>query len=121
MRASRLRIASLVIAASVAAGAGACAGPTTPAEAAGTRGDTAARHEPPPKAADPDVTPVLTMRNVQFRFTKDLSVDIERIRAQMRPVPPATVVTFDDPSTFDLDVSGASVRLSLQQAEVLMN
>jgi hypothetical protein len=61
------------------------------------------------------------MRNVQFRFTKDLVVGIERIRAQMRPVPPAAVVTFDDPSTFDLDVSGASVHLSLSQAEVLMN
>jgi len=39
----------------------------------------------------------------------------------MRPAPPADIVTFDDPSSFDLDVSGASVRLSLSQTEVLMN
>lgn len=108
-----------MLAACLAGGASACTGPTTPAEAAGTVADTVRRT--PDTTADPNVAPQLVMRNVQFRFTKDVVVGIDRIHAQMRPAPPADVVTFDDPSSFDLDVSGASVRLTLPQVEVLMN
>jgi hypothetical protein len=87
--------------------------------AAGTVADSTRRATP--VTTDPNVAPVLTMRNVQFRFTKDVVVGIDRIHAQMRPVPPADIVTFDDPASFDLDVNGAAVRLTLPQVEVLMN
>jgi hypothetical protein len=121
MTRTRSTIAKLVLAAWTAAGTAACSGPTTPAEAAGTGGVNADSARRAPAAADTNVPPVLTMRNVQFRFTKDLVVGIDRIRANMRPVPPADVVTFDNPASFDLDVSGAAVRLTLAQAQVLMN
>ncbi len=88
--------------------------------AAGNVADSA-RRAAPDSVVDPNVSPVLTMRNVQFRFTKDLVVGIDRIRAQMRPAPPATVVSFDDPASFDLDVAGAVGPSDLPQVEVLMN
>ena len=61
------------------------------------------------------------MRNVQFRFTKDVVIGIDRIRATMKPTPTAGIVSFDDPASFDLDVSGASIRLTMAQAQTLMN
>jgi hypothetical protein len=118
---SRLATGRWIFAAWLAARAAACTSPTTPAEAAGNVADSARRAVADTAAVDPNVAPTLTMRNVQFRFTKDLVVGIDRIRAQMRPVPPAQVVSFDDPSSFDLDVAGASVRLTGPQVEVLMN
>src|SRR5215467_7557738 len=120
VRALGLRVGRWILAASIAVGAAACSSPTTPAEAAGTLPDSGRRAKPD-SAIDPNVAPILTMRNVQFRFTKDLVVGIDRIRAQMRPVPPAQVVSFDDPTSFDLDVAGAQVRLTGPQVEVLMN
>lgn len=111
----------MMLAALLVGGDSACSGPTTPAEAAGTVPDSTATRKTPDTVADPNVEPELVMRNVQFRFTKDVVVGIDRIRAQMRPAPPADIVTFDDPSSFDLDVSGASVRLTIPQVEVLMN
>ena len=119
LRPSGVTTGTLVLAA-LAAGAVGCSGPTTPAAAAGIVEDTA-RRAPVATVVDPNVAPTLTMRNVQFRFTKDLVVGIDRIRAQMRPAPPADIVTFDDPASFDLDVSGASVRLSQTQVEALLN
>ncbi len=120
MKPTRSTIGSLLLAASMAGAVASCSSPTTPAEAAGTVGDTVARRAPGTVVA-PDVEPVLLMRNVQFRFTNDLAVGIDRIQAQMRPVPPTDVVSFDDPASFELDVSGASVRLTLAQAQTLMN
>ena len=119
MRPSRSMLAPTFLAAWLATSVAACSGPTTPAMAAGAIADTTTRR--PDTTADPNVSPVLTMRNVQFRFTKDLVVGIDRIRAQMRPVPPSDVVSFDDPSSFELDVSGAAVRLTMAQVQVLMN
>jgi hypothetical protein len=113
--------AKLLLAAWLAGGAAACSGPTTPAQAAGTLGVESDSARRTPVVADTNTAPVLTMRNVQFRFTKDLVVGIDRIRADMRPVAPADVVSFDNPASFDLDVSGAAVRLTLAQAQVLMN
>ena len=92
----RWTICRLMLAACITGDVSACSGPTTPAEAAGTVADTSRRT--PDTVADPNVAPQLVMRNVQFRFTKDVVVGIDRIRAQMRPAPPAEVVTFDDPS-----------------------
>ncbi len=121
MKPTRSTIGRLIFAAWLAASVASCSGPTTPAEAAGTMGaDTVARRAPDTAAA-PEAAPILTMRNVQFRFTKDLAVGIDRIQAAMRPVAPADVVSFDDPASFELDVSGASVRLTLAQVQVLMN
>ena len=37
------------------------------------------------------------------------------------PAPPADLVSFDDPSSFDLDVSGAHVHLIVPQVEALLN
>jgi hypothetical protein len=108
-----------VIVASVWVGVASCSARTAPAEAAGTLADTVVRATG--TASDPVADPVLTMRNVQFRFTKDLVVGIERIRAEMKPSVTAGIVTFDDPASFALDVSGASIRLTLAQAQVLMN
>jgi hypothetical protein len=39
----------------------------------------------------------------------------------MRPTPAAGIVSFDDPASFDLDVVGASIRLTMAQAQTLMN
>ena len=120
VRSFRPTIGTWILAAWLAASLAACSSPTTPAMAAGNLADSA-RRAAPDSVVDPNVAPVLTMRNVQFRFTKDLVVGIDRIHAQMRPAPPATVVSFDDPASFDLDVSGASVHLTKPQVEVLLN
>src|SRR5580765_132477 len=120
VRSSRPTTVKWILAAWLAAGVAACSGPTTPAMAAGNVADSAHRAARD-SVVDPNVSPVLTMRNVQFRFTKDLIVGIDRIHAQMRPAPPATVVSFDDPASFDLDVSGATVHLTKPQVEVLLN
>lgn len=97
----------------------ACSRTPVPAEASGSVADTLV--EPPPPSADPMVEPVLTMRNVQFRFTNDVVVGIDRIRATMKPTPTAGIVSFDDPASFDLEVTGASIRLTMPQAQTLMN
>lgn len=97
----------------------ACSRAPAPAEAAGSLADTLVAA--PAGSADPMVDPVLTMRNVQFRFTKDVVVGIDRIRATMKPTRTAGIVSFDDPASFDLDVSGASIRLTMPQAQTLMN
>jgi len=101
------------------AGVVACSQTPAPAEAAGTLADTVIAS--PSRRSDPQVEPVLTMRNVQFRFTKDVVVGIDRIRATMEPTAKAGIVSFDDPASFDLDVAGAAIRLTMPQAQTLMN
>ena len=112
-----LRVWSAAVMA-LAAGA-ACSRAPVPAEAAGSVADTLVK--PPTPSADPMVEPVLTMRNVQFRFTNNVVVGIDRIRATMKPTPTAGIVSFDDPASFDLEVTGASIRLTMPQAQTLMN
>jgi len=96
-----------------------CSQTPAPVEAAGTLADTAI--QTPARVSDPQTDPVLTMRNVQFRFTKDIVVGIDRIRATMKPTLTAGIVSFDDPASFDLDVAGAAIRLTMPQAQLLMN
>lgn len=105
---------------SLAAVCAACSGAPAPGEAAGSLADSAARPAAP-RISDPDMEPSLTMRNVQFRFSKNLVVGIDRIRAAMQPTPAAGIVSFDDPASFDLNVAGAAIRMTLPQAQVLMN
>lgn len=115
----RLPRPAALLALGVLAGCGGAA-PTEAAGAVASAGDSVAPVAAPGAAHDP-TSPTLVMRNVQFRFTKDLVVGIDRIRALMTPTAPGGVVTFDDPASFALDVDGASIRLTLAQAQVLMN
>lgn len=71
-----------------------------------------------PKAAEPvDIQ----MRNVNFRIAHDIVLEVRALRGQLRRTKPETPVTFDDSSSFLVDVDTAEVAIGPESLTALMN
>jgi len=74
------------------------------------------------KPAQPQATPVdIQMRNVNFRLTHDVVIEIRRLRGQLRRTKPDVPVTFDDSASFLLDIDSADVAMTPASMNALMN
>jgi hypothetical protein len=63
----------------------------------------------------------IQMRNVNFRIAKDIVLEVRSLRGQLRRTKPETPVTFDDSSSFLVDVDTAEVAISPESLTALMN
>jgi hypothetical protein len=63
----------------------------------------------------------IQMRNVNFRLTRDIALEVRSLRGQLRRTRPDTPVTFDDPESFLVEVSSAEVAVSPASLTTLMN
>lgn len=61
------------------------------------------------------------MRNVNFRFARDISFEIRNLRGQLRSTKPGVPVTFDDPGSFMIEIASAEVAVTPQSLAALMN
>jgi hypothetical protein len=67
-------------------------------------------------------TPVdIQMKNVNFRIASDIVLEIRALRGQLRRTKPEVPVTFDDGSSFEVEVDTAEVALSPASLGALMN
>src|SRR4051812_7289555 len=74
------------------------------------------------KAAQPRATPVdIQMRNVNFRLTPEIVIEISRLRGQLRRTKPEIPVTFDDSASFLVDVDSADIAMTPASMTALMN
>ena len=61
------------------------------------------------------------MRNVNFRVTRDVVLEVRSLRGQLERTRPETPVTFDDPDSFVVAVSSAEVAMTPASLTELMN
>ena len=74
------------------------------------------------KAAQPQTTPVdIQMRNVNFRLTPAVVIEIRSLRGQLRRTKPEVPVTFDDSASFLVDIDSADVAMTPASMTALMN
>ena len=67
-------------------------------------------------------TPVdIQMRNVNFRLSADIVLEIRSLRGQLRRTKPDTPVTFDDPESFRVEIDTAEVAITPATMTALMN
>jgi hypothetical protein len=69
------------------------------------------------KAAPVDIQ----MRNVNFRLTPDVVIEIRALRGQLRRTKPEVPVTFDDSASFFVDIDSAEVAITPASMTALMN
>lgn len=70
----------------------------------------------------PAAVPVeFQMRNVNFRIAKDIVLEVRALRGQLRRTKPDVPVTFDDNSSFLVDVDTAEVAIDAASLSALMN
>jgi hypothetical protein len=83
--------------------------------------------EPRTQAQDSYATVVRTqpvefqMRNVNFRLSRDIALEVRSLRGQMERTRPEVPVTFDDPDSFVVAVSKAEVAITPASLTNLMN
>jgi hypothetical protein len=67
-------------------------------------------------------TPVdIQMRNVNFRLSSDIVLEIRSLRGQLRRTRPDVPVTFDDGASFRVDIDTAEVAVTPASMTALMN
>ncbi len=67
-------------------------------------------------------TPVdIQMRNVNFRLSQDIVLEIRSLRGQLRRTKPDVPVTFDDGASFRVDIDTAEVAVTPATMTALMN
>jgi len=88
--------------------------------------------EPGPQTVAQDRTPEehatsragsvqIQMRNVNFRLTRDIALEVRSLRGQMQRTRPETPVTFDDPESFLVEVSSAEIAITPASLATLLN
>jgi hypothetical protein len=70
-------------------------------------------HEKPPVE--------IQMRNVDFRLAKNIILEVRALRGRLRPTKPDQPVTFDDSSSFLVEIDSAEVALSPATLTALFN
>jgi hypothetical protein len=63
----------------------------------------------------------IQMRNVNFRLTRDIALEVRSLRGQLQRTRPDAPVTFDDPESFLVEVSSAEVAVTPASLTTLMN
>ena len=63
----------------------------------------------------------IQMRNVHFRLTRDIALEVRSLRGQLERTRPEIPVTFDDPDSFVVAVSRAEVAITPDALTNLMN
>lgn len=63
----------------------------------------------------------IQMRNVNFRLTKDIVLEVRALRGRLQRTNPAVPVTFDDSTSFAVDIDSAEVAISAASLTALMN
>jgi hypothetical protein len=77
---------------------------------------------PAPSAEAAQATPIdIQMKNVTFRIASDIALEIRTLRGELRRTRPDVPVTFDDGSSFDVDVDTAEVAMTPAALSALMN
>jgi hypothetical protein len=61
------------------------------------------------------------MRNVNFRLTRDIALEVRSLRGQLRRTNPEVSVTFDDSESFFVRIDTAEVATSAASLAALMN
>jgi len=69
-----------------------------------------------------DLEPVdIQMKNVNFRLAKDIVLEVRALRGQLRTTNPTVPVSFDDTTSFAVDIDSAEVAISAASLTALMN
>ena len=63
----------------------------------------------------------IQMRNVNYRLATDIVLEVRALRGRLEPTRPGTPVTFDDSSSFLVDIDTAQVAISPASLTALMN
>ena len=63
----------------------------------------------------------IQMRNVHFRISPDIVLEIRHLRGQLRRTKPDVPVTFDDPASFRVEIDTAEVAITPASMTALMN
>ena len=63
----------------------------------------------------------IQMRNVNFRLAKDIVLEVRALRGRLRRTNPAIPVSFDDATSFAVDIDSAEVAISAASLTSLMN
>ena len=63
----------------------------------------------------------IQMRNVDFRLAKDIVLEVRALRGRLRRTNPTIPVTFDDSTSFAVDIDTAEVAVSAASLTALMN
>jgi hypothetical protein len=83
---------------------------------------TAAQEHTPEELASSRAGAVeIQMRNVNFRLTRDIALEVRSLRGELQRTRPSTPVTFDDPESFLVVVSSAEVAVTPAALTTLMN
>lgn len=69
---------------------------------------------------NPDAVDI-QMRNVNFRLAKDIVLEVRALRGRLQRTNPAVAVTFDDSTSFAVDIDSAEVAISAASLTALMN
>jgi hypothetical protein len=65
--------------------------------------------------------PQIEAVNVLFRYSSDLAILIVRLRGTLIPTEGHSVTTFNDPTSFDIGIEAAEIRVTARQLTALMN
>ena len=63
----------------------------------------------------------IEMRNVNFRLTRDIAIEVRSLRGQLRRTNPEVPVTFDDTESFFVRIDTAEIATSAASLAALMN
>jgi hypothetical protein len=76
----------------------------------------------PASGQEKEPAPVqIQMRNVNFRLARDIVLEVRALRGRLERTKPDVPVTFDDPSSFTVDISSAQVAISPASLTALIN
>ncbi|HKB52705.1 MAG TPA: hypothetical protein VKD22_01820, partial [Ramlibacter sp.] len=86
------------------------------------RADTTPNEVPAAVAArTPDTGTQAQFRNVDFEIGHGVTLDITRLRGELRSKQQATPIAFDDKTSFVIHIASAEVGLSMESLDSLMN
>ena len=63
----------------------------------------------------------IQMRNVQFRLARDIALEVRNLRGELQSTRQGEPVTFDDSSSFTVDIDTAEVAITTESLTALMN
>lgn len=63
----------------------------------------------------------IQMSNVNFRLARDISLEVRKLRGRLQRTNPEIPVTFDDASSFTVEIDSAQVALTPESLTALMN
>jgi hypothetical protein len=73
-------------------------------------------------ATEPHPAPVqIQMKNVNYRLARDIVIEIRRLRGRLERTNPSVPATFDDNSTFNVEIDSAEVAFTPESLSALMN